>query len=276
MLDLDVVVATADRPDALDALLGDLATQADGGVRCVVVDQSAPEAAARNQRSCARHGATWIRQPRRDLPRARNRGIAAGAAPIVLFLDDDVRLCPGVLDGHRLAYGDPWVGGIAGRILERTVRPNVARTANHVGVDGRVRTRLDGLAPQPIATAKGAHMSFRRVALHAVGGFDPGFAGTAFLEDADLSTRVRRLGWRLRFEPRVTVFHRSAPTGGVRTREDGALWWRVHNTARFLSRHHPARLPLASLAFATIAIRRGGDLRELAGAWVEGLRSAGA
>ena len=66
-----------------------------------------------------------------------------------------------------------------------------------------MRTRLDGDRQVEIETLKGANMSLRRQALREIarGGaapFDPGYAGTALLEDADVSTRVRAAGWRLR------------------------------------------------------------------------------
>ena len=149
---------------------------------------------------------------------------------------------------------------------------------------GRVRTRLDGPDPVDVATLKGANMSLRRAALQSAGPFDVGFAGTALLEDADLSTRVRRAGWRLVYEPDAAVDHEHAPHGGVRTRSDGlaSSWWRLHNTARFVRRHGGRgawpRLWATQSAIAVrdaLRHRRPGAVWHLVGALTVGWRSGG-
>lgn len=260
MADLAVVVPTLGRPDAVRAVLLDVLGQLGPADEVLVVDQSDAEARA------ALQGWAAARDPRvrvlgRDvpgLPAARNAGIAATRAPIVLFLDDDVRLHPRCLDAHRAAYADPVTGGVVGRIAEARLRPNARRTTNRVGPGGRIRTNLAGAEPSEVETLKGANMSFLRVALEEAGPFDEGYRGTALLEDADLSTRVRARGWRLRFEPAAAVDHLHLPSGGVRQAD--ALEterWRFRNTGRFV-RRHGGRGALLRVAptFAAIAVKR--------------------
>lgn len=249
-----VVICTRDRPDRLRRVLADLREQPPDEL--VVVDQS--------ERVQPIEGLRHVVDEGRGLPRARNLGLRQVDSEVVLFLDDDVLLLPGCVDAHRRAYEDPRVGGVVGRIVERTLRPNARSTTNRLDRAGRVRTNLEGREPVPIETLKGANMSFRRSALLEAGGFDEGYAGTAFLEDADASVRVARRGWSLRFEPDAAVVHLSEPTGGVRVGDRlRTEWWRFHNTGRFVRLHRgrAAVLPMA-LAFTAVAVRRAAEWRQ--------------
>lgn len=254
------MLATLERADDLARLLRQLVLQAPQASQIVVVDQSGPEALARTAAQIEALADARIRHlPRaiRGLPGARNAGLAATSAPIVLFLDDDVELLPGCLVSHLSRYRDPTVGGVVGRIIERRLRPNAWRTTNRLDAAGRIRTRLDGPDPVEIETLKGANMSWRRRALIEAGGFDEAYAGTSLLEDADASVRVRAVGWRLVYEPDAAVVHHHRPTGGVRPqRPADAIRWRFHNTALFLRRHRGcAALPPFAVTFAAIAAR---------------------
>lgn len=252
---LAIVIPTLSRPEAAQRVLSDVLAQLRDGDEVVVVDQSDAPDRERLAAFCAQHARIrHLPRSRRSLPAARNAGVRASTAPIVLFFDDDVRLHPGCLDGHRAAYRDPSVGGVVGRIVERVLRPNARRTTNRIDRGGRIRTRLDGDVAVDIETLKGANMSLRRRALAEAGPFDPGYAGTALLEDADLSTRVRALGWRLRYEPRAGVDHEHHDAGGVRVGRASA--WRLHNTAYFVRRHRARRdLPLVLATSAAVALR---------------------
>ena len=257
---LAVVLPTVDREDALRHVIGQVLDQAPSDAEVLVVDQSDADLRDRNAAWCrGRHDPRLRHLARqvRGLPAARNAALAATRAPLVLFLDDDVHLHPGCIAAHLAAYRDPTVGGVVGRIHERRLRPNAGRTTNRVGMGGRIRTRLDGADSVPIETLKGANMSLRRCAIEQAGGFDPGFAGSALLEDADLSVRVRDCGWRLVYEPDAALDHLHLPTGGVRADGAHADWWRFHNTARFV-RKHRGWVGLAPLlvTFGAIAVRR--------------------
>jgi GT2 family glycosyltransferase len=255
---LSVVICTRDRPGPLARALADAAAQLPEAAELVVVDQSGDAHAPAVAAAAQANGARLVRPTERGLPAARNAGLAAARGEIVLFLDDDVRVLPGCLDAHVHAHERPGVGVVAGRIVERSARPNTPATANHLSPGGRVVTNLWGVDPGTVETAKGANMSFKRDALVAAGGFDPRYRGTAFLEDADASVRVARRGYVVRFEPAAEVVHLSASSGGVRpesTRE--AERWRFVNTGYFVRRHRGRRAgPWLFATFGAVALRR--------------------
>lgn len=284
MPDITVIIATRNRADAPIHVVEACLTQvADMDAEILVVDQSDPDHRIRQAAQVAALDAAPVRYLSSGtigLPAARNEGLAAARGEIVLFLDDDVRLLPGCIRGHLAAYDDPWVGGVVGRIHECRVEPNRPRTINRLSMGGRVLTRLDGMEPCEVRTLKGANMSYRRVALLGAGPADERYTGTAFLEDADWSTRVRALGWTLRYAPDAALIHLALGAGGCRVEDDMAReWWRFHNTAYFVRRHRPWTAPLVLGTFAGIAMRRGWQWHKplaparLMGALVQGWRS---
>ncbi|MEM6926346.1 MAG: glycosyltransferase [Myxococcota bacterium] len=258
---LTVVVATLERPESVARLLPEVLAQAPADAEVRVVDQSsAPARLAVAETLRQLDDARLVHDLHHPpgLPAARNAGVARSEGRIVLFLDDDVELRPGCIAAHLAAYRDPTVGGVVGRIEERRLVPNAWRVTNRIGRSGRIVTRLDGPDARDIETLKGANMSLRRSAIEQAGGFDVGFGGTSLLEDADLSARVRKLGFRLRYEPDAAVLHQHVPTGGVRHGAPDAAWWRFHNTARYVRRHYGVvAAPELLWTFGWIAVREG-------------------
>lgn len=266
--DLDVLICTYERPGHVLDAAQDALAQLGPHDGLLVLDQSLRVQPTRDALEAlddprVRH----LAAPARGLPAARNRALALTESPLVVFLDDDVRLSPGCLDAHRSALAEPGVGATVGPIEERGMAWNASRTVNRVGWDGRVRVRLEGDRAVDVHSVKGCNMGFRRRALEQAGPFDTGLGGTAFLEETELSERVRRAGWRIRFVPGAHLVHLSAPSGGVRVGSElRTAWWRFHNTGRFLARHRPARLPVAAATFSAIALQHAassGDPRDV-------------
>ena len=202
MPDVDVIVCTYERHGHVCRTAADALAQLGPTDTLLVVDQSRRVEPTRD--ALLALGDPRLRHlaaPPRGLPAARNLGIRRTSAPVVLFLDDDVLLDDGCVDAHRRAFDDPTVGGTVGAIRERAMVWNASGTRNEVDRFGRVRVNLEGTLPVEVRSLKGCNMALRREALLQVGGFDPGYRGTAFLEEADLSERIRRAGWRLRFVP---------------------------------------------------------------------------
>jgi GT2 family glycosyltransferase len=279
---VSVVLATVDRAERLGALVASIREQLGESDELWVIDQSRGQAAEAGREAVVRHGDPrlhWEHRWQRGLPGARNQGVARSRGDVVWFVDDDVHLRPGALEAHRRAYGDPTVGGVVGRIVEKVLRPNARGLCLRVGRSGRVYTNLDVDEAGEVESLKGANMSLRRLALRQAGPFDTGWTGTALLEDADMAERVRRAGWRLRYEPQAAVDHDHAPTGGVRADSDRLReGWRFHHTARFLRRHRGRRsLPLAAGTFAAIAAAQAVRHRDpLRLPWLLGRFAAGA
>jgi GT2 family glycosyltransferase len=284
-LELAIIIATLNRSAWVQQVLFDVANQLEDGMEVVVVDQSQPQGFDQTARYIGAMSDPRVRHLALDppsLPVARNVGVANSKAPVLLFLDDDVRLAPGCLRAHLASYKRDNLGGVVGRIVERDPKENARGLINEVGPGGRVRSNLGGDINGPVGMLKGANMSVLRVAFEQAGGFDDGFLGTAFLEEADFSERVRRAGWSLRFVSEASVVHAQAPEGGCRVGgSHPAEGWRFRNTGRFWRRNRSSwGLFRVVPTFLMVAIKRSWEWRDassvvrlmqsFAGGWKDG------
>ena len=140
---------------------------------------------------------------------ARSAGLEQVDTTLVAFVDADVELPDGWLDGLLGHFADPCVDAVAPRVVSRP-GPSVleAYEAAHSPLD---------LGPEPALVAPGARVSYvptavfvaRVDAVRRCGGFDPGLR---FGEDVDLVWRLVRAGGRVRYEPSVVAVHRPRTT----------------------------------------------------------------
>jgi GT2 family glycosyltransferase len=170
-----IVIPTRDRMRYLDVALASLSAQAAAlGVDVLVVDDGPSSEPTREL--AQRHGARYAANGAPlGLNAARNRGIVETAGPLVIFLDDDVRVSrgwlPALLDAAR---ENPGEDVFAGRILARLEGP-VPRSC---GRELPPVTTLD-LGEQDSRTpfAWGSNMAIRRAALDSIGPFDESLGG---------------------------------------------------------------------------------------------------
>src|SRR3954464_11410954 len=202
---LSVVIPTRDRWDVLRGTLEALGAQAPGdfATEIVVVNNGASGTLDLEKSA---HSLTVVDEPRPGAAAARNAGIAAASADLILFLGDDCRPArPGFLSGHVAAHraaGDPWlavVGGIepdpavAGTPFMRWLARS-GKLIDESGFTGDWRSFYTG------------NVSLSREALLAVGGFDERFSGYGW-EDADLALRLGDHGLRLEQRRDLLVHH---------------------------------------------------------------------
>lgn len=154
-------------------------------------------------------GATVRLDRNRGPAAARNVGRVEVETKIVAFVDADVDLPSGVemltgalsadwwarLLGH---FDDPHVGLVAPRVL------GGAHTSLDLGIEpARIRSATR------VSYVPAAMVLVRVAAFDDIGGFDEGLR---FGEDVDFVWRLDQAGWRCRYEPASTVWHRPRPT----------------------------------------------------------------
>lgn len=192
------------------------------------------------------------------LPAARNVLLAATAAELVLFLDDDSNTAPDL--GERLlalaAAADPSVAAW-GPVVETRGRDE--RLLHRLLFHGCLRDERRLLArrcDRPARELYGCCFAVRRAAALAVGGFDARLPGYALGEDRDFCWRLRAAGFRLRFAHDLRAHHRAV--GGQRPALPAILAYLRWFTARH-GRGEPATLAhaaLAALAWTAAALAR--------------------
>jgi glycosyltransferase involved in cell wall biosynthesis len=153
---------------------------------------------------------------------AKNFGLRQARADIVVFFDDDLLLDPGCLRAHYEAYRDhPDIGGVAGRVAQDgiPVTQTLLRFDKHA-LSGYLS--FNYLHAEYTDTAPGGNMSVKRRKALAVGGFDTNFLRSQHREESEFSARYYRAGNKFYFEPKASVVHLLAPSGGTRIAQDFA------------------------------------------------------
>ena len=217
---ITVAICTKDRPDWLARLIGSLLPlQSQTPFELLVVD-NAPSDERTAQLCAANAGVTYVREPVPGLNFARNRAIAEAGGEVVAFLDDDVVVDRGWLDGLRCAWAEHSdAGAITGLVMPLRLDTGAQVLFERRGGFRRgFRPLRYGVtefrdALHPCGAGKfgaGANMSVRRSLVEELGGFDEALDTGKPLPgggDLDIFYRVLRAGTVLAYEPRMTVFH---------------------------------------------------------------------
>ena len=247
---VDVVVVTYRTGpvlfDCLDAVLAEPAL-----ARLVVVDNGNDDDVERRLDSLASSPQVEVLRDHGNVgfARACNLGVARGSAPAVLLINPDCVLSPGTL------------GAAADRLMAQTEAGALGvRITNEDGTEQRGGRRNDltpwtllsdalrlyrfGARPwtlehlpapsaaQDIPCISGSFMLVRRAAYEAIGGMDERYF--LHVEDVDFCRRLWAAGWRIRYEPDLSVRH----VGGTsevtplfveaRKTDSAALYFRTH------------------------------------------------
>ena len=205
-----IIIPTRGRPDYLAVALASIAPQAQSaGAEIVVVDDG--PGLQRNAELAKRFGARHVAlgEPR-GLNAARNAGLDAAGAELIVFVDDDVKVRDGWLAALiDAARAHPEVGVFTGPIVARLEGSGARR---HVcGREGPPITHTDlGSEDRDIRRAWGANMTIRAAAFDVAGRFDPHRACWRGDEE-EWEQRHLAAGGRIRYVAGAAVDHRRAP-----------------------------------------------------------------
>ena len=155
---------------------------------------------------------------------AANRGTLATTAPVVAVCNPDLEVVPGLAaamlarldaepdlaavgpallnaDGSQYPSARAHVASIdaVGHATLGRVWPNNPFTRRYRQLDADWRVRRD------VDWVSGAIVFLRRAAVDSVGGWDERYF--MYMEDVDLCWRLRRLGWRVAYDPSGTARH---------------------------------------------------------------------
>lgn len=198
-----IVIPTRRRASYLDVALASIVPQCTAcAAEIIVVSDGADlptEAVGR------RHGVRRLELPARSgANAARNAGIAAAAAPLIVFVDDDVEAPAGWLAALLAGAADYPAHDVFGGPITARLEGGGPRAC------GRERppiTTLD-LGPDDLdcALVWSANMAVRAAAFDRLGGFDPAIRGRG--EEEDWQRRHLAAGGRTRYLAAAGLDHR--------------------------------------------------------------------
>jgi GT2 family glycosyltransferase len=244
--EVDVVILSWNRTVEIDRAVESVLSQRGARPEVWIVDQgSSAETLAFLDVLAARSPHVHVVRLDRNVgvPAGRNIGIAAGAAAVVVGLDNDAVLAsPDALRRCADAFAaDPDLGALAFRILDSKggrdelswVHPR-SRSADHAF---------------PAARFCGCASALRRSAFEACGGYDDSLF--FYWEEMDLCRRLLETGYRIEYRPSLTVVHTPSPDARLGWRT-GRYYYCVRNRLYLEHRFGARPAWLAALAFGYV------------------------
>ena len=177
-----------------------------------------------------------------------NAGVRAAANPVVVLLNNDMRVAPDFLAPLLEGFADPGVFAVSCQIFfadpnklrEETGLTQGCWREGGLRVGHRIDPAIDGLFP--CFYPGGGSSAFDRAKFLELGGFDPLFE-PFYLEDAALGYMAWKRGWKVLYQPRSVVYHehrgtigKSFPAGRIEAvlKKNYALfcWKNIHDWRR--------------------------------------------
>lgn len=231
-LTIAVVLPAYRRPAHLAACLGGLARQERAAERVVIVcrrgDRDTIEVARTAESGLTNRVVIEVDVP--GVVAAMQAGIAASDEAVIAFTDDDAVPEPNWLARIEELIGEAGVGGVGGRDImpgdpppDREVVGVLSRSGRLLGYHHR------GVGPtRPVEVLKGVNMALRREALALP--LNLRGTGAQVHWEVAASQWARAAGWRLLYDPALTVQHDRGPRFDVDQR-DGSAYLAVHDLA---------------------------------------------
>lgn len=215
---VSVVICTRNRPEQLQKCLKMLEQLATAPKEIIVVD-NAPDDMQSHSVVNIFKDVTYIKEPRKGLDIARNRGVKAASQPIVTFVDDDVSVHPHCIFRVWETFQNESVSAMTGLVIAKELE-SVAQILfekywsfnrgyqDAIYDESFIKSSLRK-GPPVWEIGAGANMAFRRDIFEHVGLFDErldvGAAGCS--GDSEMWYRILVHGFTIKYNPRAIVYH---------------------------------------------------------------------
>lgn len=211
-----VIVVTLNRPDYVRKCLNCLDAQTRRPEQVIVVDASKDDLTQAVVSEFPH--VLYLRNENGfgQMTKSRNIGLRKASGDVICFIDDDSFAHPAWLEKLLPTFDEPVIGVVGGRALNGL--PGEAEQGkNEIGLLKRNGALTGNFAADSgtiveVDHVMGCNMSYRRSVLASLGGFREDCSGISGVrEDSDMCMRVKRLGYRIVFNPAAVVDHVGAP-----------------------------------------------------------------
>ena len=271
---VSIVIPTRNRSKALHNCLDSLVRQTYTDFEVIVVDGGSTDHTVEVVQEAKRKLRIELVTMRGGLVPKMNEGLCRARGEFFVRVDDDVVTEPDWLDAVVATFDESaLVGGVTGPTIipkgrgsfrdlflfqEKFLRGSIFWRAVGViyyryflegdpfaigrwfrsgafslGSNYVASTKLAGA--QEVDHHEACNMAVRTELLRKVGGFDPVYTGLGEFHEPDMSFKIRRMGFKILFEPRAVVFHDVSGGGYLMDRPNS--YGRIINFLNFYFKH---------------------------------------
>ena len=241
---VSVIIPTYNRGDLIIDTLKDLVAQKYSRFEIIIIDQS-DKINKKVLNFIKKHKIiSYYHILEKGTSNAKNVGATKAQGNYYIFLDDDVLIDnKDFIQCHVDNYQDKLVGAVGGRVLMGESKSQISKIKEvgkfkYFGLKEITNFYADFRSE--IDHVYGCNQSYRKDVFDRVGGFSKIYKGNAHLEEADLSFKVKKSGYKIYFDPKAYLVHLHYKSGGCRTKDIYDLrYWLIHNYTVFYLRHFP-------------------------------------
>ena len=221
-MSVSVLIITKNRPAEIQQCVPVVLSQLSSHDELVVVDSSESDTTQTLMKGFSRARYFRVGFGPGTRPQSYSYGAERCRGEIVVLLDDDAIPHEGWLEELVRCYEDARIGAVGGRVLSQNPESDVSGEVSREWVgrvlaNGRIRNHCeyDGPGPFEVDTLRGCNMSVRRSLFERIGYFDPRYTGQNCRVEDDLCLRIKRVGYRVVFNPKAVVTHLAAERADV-------------------------------------------------------------
>lgn len=228
MLSVCFIVPARDEEELISSCIGAVADAAalyEGPVEAIVIENGSSDGTAAEARAAFEAHplleGRLLECPALGKSRALNVGLGQTTAELIVRIDADTLVAPDLLVRAIPYFWDPEVGGVGTLPLPREDRGWIAHMRAIETLYGAAFKRVAQNVVDCVTVLPGATVAYRRKLLLRLGGFAEGVNG----EDADITVRVGRLGYKVIADSRIRTYT-DVPHNLSQLREQRMRWSR--------------------------------------------------
>lgn len=205
---VSVVVPTIGKPDFISSCLASLLNQnyPKDKYEVIVVDSSSDDGVRKLIEMLNQNLETpkliCLPQDKKGPAAARNLGLIHSEGDFICFIDDDCVADEYWIKNLLSGYSSNKIGGVGGKIVGLNSKKVLEKFQDCLFVPKLINGEY-------LPAINTSNASYRKSVLLEVGGFDEDFITN---EDTELSHRVRKRGYLLKYVPNAIVYHRHRDT----------------------------------------------------------------
>lgn len=225
---ISIIILTSNRPGYLQDCLASIEKQGIPNCEVIIIDNSEKDDTEKCVQKIGKESRNldieYISTPSvlNIFPAGRNIGLEEAESDIIAFFDDDVVLDEGWIRTCLSTFTSRRIGAVGGRIVEPYSRNLDPREQKRVGKILKNGAQVGNFYIDPgriieIDQIRGCAWACRKEVLLKVNGFDP---LQVLYEETDACVRIRKAGYKILFNPKMSVFHRCAPRNDIFRKRD--------------------------------------------------------